>query len=493
MSKYINKNFQINIPTTVVIFGVTGDLSQQKLLPAIFDLHQRGVLPTKFRLVGFSRRDLTQADFRKLVQDSLRTYRRGHDKKSVLDFMDKCSYQMGDFTKLADFQGLAHALNDADRDMDTCSNKLFHLAVSPHFYKPLLNNLAKSGLSIPCVPVRTKSGDIDKNSGWTRVLIEKPFGRDMYSAQKLDVFLSKLFAEDQIFRIDHYLAKQTVQNILAFRFSNGLFEPIWNNDHIERVEIELMEIKDVSNRINFYDGVGALRDVGQSHAMQLLSLIAMDEPSDMRADVIRKARAEIMKNLVLLNKKNIKNCAIRAQYDGYKKEQGVNSSSKTETYFQLRAELKNKRWKKVPFYITAGKALDKSKVKIKIYFKPSKMCFACNTTKQHEHPQNMLVFRVQPQEGIAVHFWAKKPGLGMELVKKELSFDYAEFDGHNDFLPNAYQTLLYDAMRGDQTNFASSEELKYSWKYITKILKLWDVAPLQTYKKGSGGPKNKLI
>ncbi|MFA6551035.1 MAG: glucose-6-phosphate dehydrogenase [Patescibacteria group bacterium] len=475
---------KIDTPTTIIIFGVTGDLSQQKLLPALFDLHRRGALPTKFCIVGFSRRTWGDEEFKQFVEQTLSRDKHRHTKKELNAFKRHLVFQGGDFGELNDFHELGDKLSLIDKKLGVRSNKLFHLAVSPSLYGIIFAGLAKSKLNL--------SG-VEKNKYWVRLLVEKPFGQDIKTAQRLDERLAKFFNEEQIFRIDHYLTKETVQNILAFRFSNRLFEPIWNSDYIERVEINLLETRDVGNRVNFYDGIGALRDVGQSHALQMLALIAMDEPENMAADIIRDARANVMRDLVSIGKRDIQTNLVRAQYDKYQEEKNISPNSPTETYFQLKAKLNNKRWRSVPFYITAGKALDRDEVKIKIYFKAAKHCFACDIAKGQECPQNSVIFNIQPQEGIAVDFWVKKPGLEMELIKKELSFYYSEFEKARHNLPNAYEILLYNAMRGDQTNFASSKELKYSWKYITKILKNWQNAPLQIYPKGSGGPKNKLI
>lgn len=474
-------NLAITDPTTFVIFGVTGDLAQKKLLPALFDLHRHGVLPKQFRIAGFARRDWNDDEFRDFAQRALARKGRG---RVLNEFLETLTYIRGNFDELTDYHNLAQQLHAIDKEMgkNLCSNKLFHLAVPPRYYTTIFQNLSRSGLSVAC---------LGAGEGWTRLLVEKPFGRDSAIAQKLDAQLGRLFEESQIFRIDHYLAKETVQNILTFRFSNSIFEPIWRARYVERVEIELFETDDVQHRINFFDGVGELRDVVQSHALQLLALVAMEQPRGMGAAAIRHERERVMGALIPPTARTIRNAVVRAQYRGYDREAEHVHGSHTETFVQLVAHLKSARWRDVPFYITAGKALHRSKVKVKVYFKPAERCFNC-PSDSHEHPRNLLVFRVQPEEGIAIHFWAKRPGFENEMVAKELKFDYREFNGTAAHIPDAYETLLYDALRGDQTNFASSRELAASWRYITAVLQHWQRVPLQRYAKGSAGPKEQL-
>src|SRR3989339_289139 len=472
---------KIDTSTTIVIVGVTGDLSRKKLLPALFDLHRRNALPKKFRIVGFSRRDWSDEGFRQFASQTLLPDRHHHTDGELKVFLRHLTFQEGNFDTPDDFRALGKKLAAVDTEMGGCSNKLFHLAVPPDLYGLIFINMARACLNISC---------IGKNEGWIRLLVEKPFGKDVKTARHLDMQLAKFFREEQIFRIDHYLAKDTIQNILAFRFSNMLFEPLWNSRSIEKVVVELYETDDVAGRINFFDGVGELRDMGQSHALQMLAAIAMENPGTTDAAALRQARIAVLRQLAPLTKRTAPASVVRAQYRGYRDEVGVAKNSQTETYFQLQVNLRSKRWRGTPFFIEAGKALHHSKVKIKVFFKTSESCFSC-PAGPHEHPHNMLVFRIQPEEAIAVHFWAKKPGLKMELIKKELSFNYGELhDGHT---PDAYETLLFDAIRGDQTLFASTDEITASWKYVTSVLKNWSAVPLQTYRRGSAGPKKKLI
>ncbi|MDP3900049.1 MAG: glucose-6-phosphate dehydrogenase [bacterium] len=495
------KNFTITTPTTIVIFGVTGDLAQKKLLPALFDLHRRGVLPSKFHIVGFARREWSDEQFREFATTVLKHDRHHHTARELTAFLRKLTYARGNFDTLADYQTLKRRLVELDKKFgqNICSNKLLHLAVPPEYYPVIFKNLSHSGLSIACV---------GEGEGWTRLLVEKPFGRDSATARNMDAQLGALFDESQIFRIDHYLAKETIQNILTFRFSNSIFEPVWNARYVERVEIELFEAESVAHRINFFDGVGELRDVVQSHALQMLALVAMEQPQGMGSAAIRRERERVMRSLALPAAGTLLDTVVRAQYRGYADDvknapaplPSGKTASQTETFVQIKTQLKSRRWRGVPFYITAGKALHRSKVKIKVYFKQTKGCFNC-PAGPHEHPRNLLVFRIQPQEGIAVHFWAKRPGFKNEMVSKELRFDYHEFSdaaaslagSRRERIPDAYETLLFRAMRGEQTNFASSRELAASWRYITAVLKHWKQVPLQTYQKGGKGPKNLLL
>jgi glucose-6-phosphate 1-dehydrogenase len=339
--------------------------------------------------------------------------------------------------------------------------------VAPSFYEIILGNLSKSGLTVPC------GGTL----GWTRVLVEKPFGSDTDTAKKLDALLGTLFKEEQIFRIDHYFAKEALQNILAFRFSNSLFEPLWNNKHIEAVHIQLLEKNDVEGRGDFYDSVGALKDVGQNHILAMLALLTMSKPDAFDAHSVRRERANILKNLEPITGRNISESAVRAQYVGYKSEAGVSANSNTETYFRLKTFVDNRVWKGVPFYLESGKALSENKAEISIYFKDA----------SGDGKTNILSFRIQPDEAIKIRFWVKKPGFAMETEAKTLSFHYKDFPASRT-IPDAYEKVLYDAIIGDQTLFTSTDEVKYAWKFITPIIDSWKTLPLRQYQRGSRGP-----
>ncbi len=461
-------------PLTIVIFGATGDLFQKKLAGALFDLHSKGVLPQKYEIVGFSRKALSHDQFRAFIDNALAV--RAHGKIIEPDeFVSHALYHQGDLNSAESYESLGKFLAERDREHGVCSDKLFHLAVPPNLYETVFTRLSASGLAIPCAP-----GLSNEEGAWTRVLVEKPFGNNEKEAARLDRLLGKLFAEEQIFRIDHYLAKEALQNMLSFRFSNGLFEPLWSHEHIERVEIRFLKAHDVSGRGSFYDGVGALRDVGQNHLLQMLALVAMENPKELSGSAIRSARAK------LLQKAKVRlGSVVRGQYAGYRSESGVQAESKTETYFRATADIENARWKGVPFIFESGIALKENEVSISVFFKAT----SCLCPKGHEHPhQNVLTFGLEPKDEISVLFWAKRPGFDFELEPKRLAFSFSEgVLAHQ--IPNAYERVLLDAIRGDQTLFASTEEVKEQWKIITPVLTKWEELPLHTYEKGSEGPR----
>ncbi len=454
-------------PTIFIICGVTGDLAQRKLLPALLSLYVKKLLPHKFKIVGFSRREFSDQDFRLFLREEMHINHNVYRPEDIHRFLNNIVYQQGQFDISTAYENLAKKLLHIDEvEFKQCSNKLFHLSVAPSFYETILGHLSNSGLTIPC----------GGNLGWTRILVEKPFGNDIETAKKLDILLGTLFKEEQIFRIDHYFAKEALQNILAFRFSNSLFEPLWNNKYIDCVHIQLLEKIGIEGRGTFYDSVGALKDVGQNHILAMLALLAMDKPDAFDAQSIRKKRANVLKNLLPINK-NICDSVVRAQYIGYSEESGVLANSTTETYFQLKTFIDTKVWKGVPFYLESGKALNENRAEISIYFK--------DTTGKDK--TNVLSLRIQPDEAIKIRFWIKKPGFDMETEAKTLSFHYKDFHS-TDSIPDAYERVLYDAIIGDQTLFTSTDEVKYAWRFITPIIDMWKTTPLYKYKKGSRGP-----
>lgn len=454
-------------PITFIIFGATGDLAQKKLLPALMDLYCRDLLPKTFKIIGFSRKDLSDDNYREFVLNSINGRVHNHPQESVDDFLSNIHYKQGDINNIDDYQSLSSYLNKIDEDNGDCSNKLFHLAVPPNLYENIFKNLSDSGLGSPCVE--------HEEERWTRILVEKPFGSDSDEARRLDKMLGKLFSEDQIFRIDHYLAKESIQNILTFRFANAIFEPIWNRDLVEKVELNLYEDNGVSGRASFYDGIGALRDVGQNHLLQMLALVAMEDPGSTKSEDIRKARGDVLSNVIISSDTND---FVRAQYKGYLSEEGVKKDSKTETYFKLKLEIKNKRWKGVPFYLESGKSLNESKTEIKIVFKDkeSSVCPIDDVCRYN----NTLTIDITDQE-ISICFWTKKPGLNFDLEQKKLSFKY-NIDSYE--IVDAYEKVLFDCVKGDQTLFTSTYESATNWNIISKIFKKWSDSPLLEYEKG---------
>ena len=497
-----NGNFKVTIPTTIVIFGVTGDLSRRKLLPALLDLFVKGCLPPAFNLVGFSRRDWDDATFKQFVRDVFSQKRR-HPKRTVERFIRHLSYQYGQLGDVESYQTLSQKLDAIDAKGKTCANKLFYLAVPPDLYGTIFDHLAQSKLVIGCHDQNGQSGGSPRfvksnrrvetgsprsgvGAGWTKILVEKPFGRDIATAQQLDGKLGSLFDEAQIFRIDHYLAKETIQNILMFRFSNALFEPIWNNKYIERVEIKLHETLGVEGRGNFYQDVGALRDVGQNHILQMLAAIAMEEPGKPDSAVIRSQRVRALQALRPIDGSNIARYAVRGQYAGFKREPDIPNSSTTETYFRLEAYVDRPRWQGVPFFLESGKKMQEEKTEITIFFRKT-ICSLCPPEVDQSKLQNVLTFRVQPDEGIKIVFWAKKPGLTLDLEPTTLAFTYREGLTEKR-LPDAYEQVLFDCIKGDQMRFISTEEVQAAWNFITPIVRNWKKTKLYQYQPGSLGP-----
>ena len=434
-------------PTIFFIFGITGDLARTKLLPALFNLYLEDSLPAKFHVVGFGRREWNQKQFIAFIEDL--TFKQTPKFKA---FIKHLTYHQGNFDNLKDYQSAKEVVQGIDDEFGQCSNKLFYLAVPPSLYKPILLNLHQSKIAQAC------GGEL----GWSRILIEKPFGNDLRMARSLNLLLGKLFEEDQIFRIDHYLAKETLQNIVAFKSANPIFDSLWNNEHIEKIELQFFEEKTVGTRGAFYDAVGALRDVGQNHLLQMLALIAMEKPKKLDSETIRSLRAQIVTHLVTISASKVSSFATRGQYKGYLDEEGVSKESTTETYFKIKAMLSLPQWKGVPFYIESGKALHESRVTMTVYFKGEK--------------QNILTFHVQPKESIELMLWGKKPGENFDYAEHTLGFTFPK-PGRRD----AYEKILLDCIAGDHTLFASTIEIEAAWKFIMPILKHWKDLPLLVY------------
>jgi len=458
-------------PITFVIFGGTGDLAKNKIFPALLDLKIKKCLPEEYKIIGFSRKDLSDSDYRDFVSDSIQKQNNGYNTDDISNFLNNIHYIQGDINNVDTYINLNFSLKKQDEKIGQCTNKIFYLAVPPNLYEPVFTNLDKADLISVC--------DKKTENNWTRVLVEKPFGSNSLEAQRLDKLLGKLFKENQIFRIDHYLAKEALQNIITFRFSNPIFIPIWNRDHVEKIEVSLYETNDASDRGHFYDNIGALSDVGQNHVLQMLSLVTMEDPKSLDSDQIRSARQELISKIIPAHK-NIEEYAMRAQYIGYRDESGVNTESKTDTFFQIKLNINNKRWKGVPIFIQSGKSLDKKLVRLKITFKPKESCVCpVNNTC---HYGNEITIDVQPEEKISLKFWSKKPGLDFGLEQKELSFDYRE---NKTLISDAYEKVLFDAIKGDQTLFNSTGEVETQWDLISKISKKWSNLPLIKYEKGS--------
>ncbi|MFC1640861.1 glucose-6-phosphate dehydrogenase [Patescibacteria group bacterium] len=460
-------------PTILVLFGVTGDLAKRKILPALFALHKEKLLPPMFQVVGISRRNRTEAEMEREIRAALP---RGSENIKK-QFVKKFKYLSGDARKKETFLRIGEAIGRKDGKWISCANRLFYLSVPPSAFSVLFRNIEATGLSSRC----SIDGD------YSRILVEKPFGKDLATAQKLDAMMARFFREEQIFRVDHYLSKDTLQNVLTFRFSNTIFEPLWNNKYIDRIQITLKENLDIEGRGEFYDDIGAIRDVGQNHMLQMLALITMERPRELKDEHIRRNRAKILQNIAQPNQRSMKEF-VRGQYQGYKSTPGVKRGSKTETYFRNCIYINSPKWKGVPIVLESGKALDEKRTEIVVTFKNPPSCF-CDNPKEFNHPfHNKLVFNVQPEEGITVNFAAKKPGLFSTIEPRMLSFMYHEDSTHT---LDEYSKVIYDAILGDQTLFASSEEVLASWKYITPLIKRARRIKLYPYKRGSSTITNK--
>ena len=465
-----NQTQRFAIPTVFVLFGVTGDLVKTKILPSLYSLYLKNLLPEKLRIYGFSRRDLNDQGLRDYFRNIHINAKAGNEK-DYNRFLEYFFYVRGNFEDKNAFKNLAAAMGKTDKGWRFCSNKLFYLAVAPKNYKTILLGLKHSGLAAPC----------GAKDGMTRIVIEKPFGSDLKTAEELDMLLGKLFTEDQIYRVDHYLGKETVRSIIAFRFSNLFLTPAWNNKYIEKIEFILHEKEDIESRGEFYDGVGALRDVGQNHLLQLLALFTMDNPGSFTAEAIRKKRAETLARLEIFDSAGVEKNTLRAQYEGYRSQPQVNPASNTETYFKIKAAMHSGPFAGVPLYLESGKGLAETRSEIKIIFKHFLPCLC----PPGGHFQNILRYNINPDENIKVGFLAKKPGHDYTLSKVDFGFDYATAD-KQDFVAD-YEQLLLDIVKGDQTLFISTAEITAEWRFVEAIIKGWEKnkADLKNYKIGS--------
>lgn len=452
-------------PFILVIFGATGDLAQNKLIPSLFSLFKKSVLPQDFFVIGFSRREISDLDFRNFFE------KLSKDRKWN-DFAKHLSYQNGDFGQENGYLNLIEKLNTIDQKIGACVTRFFYLATPPQNYETILDYLRSTKLSEGCGQGSNK---------WTRIVIEKPFGKDLETAQMLDKKLAQIFEERQIFRVDHYLGKETVQNIIAFRFANGIFEPVWNKSFIDHVQITFAEKDGIRGRGKFFDGVGTLRDVGQNHLMQLLAAVAKEQPRSFTKEDLRDARAKLIASL------RVDGRVVRGQYKTYKREKDVSPGSNTETYLATKLFVDTPRFEGVPFYIRAGKKMKKNIVEISVVFIQT-----CHILfKEYGCPEigNVITFRIQPDEGITLRFIAKQPGGKLALNPVDMHFTYKESFGTKGL--EAYEKVLLDIFSGDQTLFNRSDELESSWKLITEILNKWkkEDEKVQSYDDGSWGPK----
>lgn len=468
--------FRPSDPTILVIFGTTGDLMARKVAPSLYYLREKAMLPDRFRVVGFSRREWSDADLQAHVGSILAERTSGVDPDVIRAFLGEFVYSRGEFHDRESYKHLARRLGQIDAEWGVCANKLFYLAVPPEHYATIFTHLSESGLTRSC------GGD----GGWTRVLVEKPFGNDAKTSLELDEMLGRLFREEQIYRIDHYLAKEMLQGILNFRFTNNLFEKGWNRNAVESINVVLHETLGVEQRGWFYDGVGALRDVGQNHLLQMLALVTMEQPVASDAAAIRQARAAaIRETLHPLRSEEVARNSYRAQYDGYRTIEGVGHDSDTETYFKLRTRLCGPRWAGVPVTLESGKRISQVRKEIIVTFRHPSPCMC----QPGQHHKNQVIFTLEPTDTIKIVFWAKKPGFDYEVERREFNFFLYEKEEKAQYVEE-YAKLLLDAIRGDQTLFLSTDEIRAMWRFIDPITAAWEtgVVPLDTYKPGTQEP-----
>ncbi|MFM2412048.1 MAG: hypothetical protein RLZZ587_381 [Actinomycetota bacterium] len=470
-------------PSGLIIFGVTGDLSRKKLIPAVYDLANRGLLPPGFALVGFARRDWSNEEFMAVVHDSVKEYARTPFREDVWAQLSAgIRFVSGDFDDNDAFDRLGETIAELDSVRGTMGNHAFYLSIPPRSFPVVTEQLNRSGLATP------------KDSQWRRVVIEKPFGHNLQSARELNGVVESVFPADSVFRIDHYLGKETVQNILALRFANTFYEPLWNSNYVDHVQITMAEDVGVGGRAGYYDGIGAARDVIQNHLLQLLALTAMEEPVSFDAADLRAEKEKVLSAVTL--PEDLALATARGQYTsgwqggvqvtGFLEEEGMNPTSITETYAAMRVEIDTRRWAGVPFYLRAGKRLGRRVTEIAVVFKRAPQ-YLFEPGQVSSLSQNALVIRVQPDEGVTVKFGSKVPGAGMQV--RDVTMDFGYGHAFTEQSPEAYERLILDVLLGDPPLFPRHEEVELSWKILDPIEEFWEASGRpEPYAPGSWGP-----
>lgn len=470
-------------PCGLVIFGVTGDLARKKLMPAVYDLANRGLLPPGFALTGFGRRPWSDSDFAEIVREAVVDHcRTPFDESTWEQLAVGIRFVQGEFDDAEAFTRLRETLQQLDATQGTSGNHAFYLSVPPSAFPVVCTQLAHSGLS------RTS------DESWRRVVIEKPFGHDLESAQELNNVVSEVFAPEDVFRIDHYLGKETVQNLLALRFANQLYEPIWNSHYVDHVQITMAEDIGIGSRAGYYDGIGAARDVIQNHLLQLLALTAMEEPVSFDAAELRTEKIKVLS--AVRHPEDLAAHTSRGQYAagwqggsevvGYLEEDGIDASTTTETYAAVRLDIDNRRWAGVPFYLRTGKRLGRRVTEIAVVFK-SAPHLPFESSAASELGQNALVIRVQPDEGVTIRFGAKVPGTLMEI--RDVTMDFGYGHAFTESSPEAYERLILDVLLGDPPLFPSHEEVELSWHILDPVTQAWAASGSpEPYRSGTWGP-----
>jgi glucose-6-phosphate 1-dehydrogenase len=471
-------------PCALVVFGVTGDLARKKLLPAIYDLANRGLLPADFVLLGFARRDWDHGDFEDVAMEAAREHARTEWKDDVWARLSgDIKFVPGSFDDDEAFDTLTDTLDELCESHGIKGNAAFYLSIPPAMFPTVLQQMERTGLA-----------DDGQSGGWRRVVVEKPFGHDLQSALELNKLVDDVFGAEDVFRIDHYLGKETVQNLMALRFANQLFEPVWNSNFVDSVQITMAEDVGIGGRATFYDATGAARDVLQNHLLQLLALTAMEEPVEFTAEAIQTEKLKVLRAITI--PADLEDYAVRGQYDqgwqageraaAYTDEKDVPSDSTTETYAAVRLGIDTRRWAGVPFYLRTGKRLPRRVTEIAVLFKKAPhLPFSQTDTEELGH--NQLVIRVQPDEGVTLKFGSKVPGSMMEV--RDVSMDFLYGEAFTESSPEAYERLILDVLIGDSTLFPRNAEVEASWRVIDPLEEFWATRPPQPYRAGEWGPK----
>jgi glucose-6-phosphate 1-dehydrogenase len=474
-------------PCTVVLFGASGDLAKRKVIPAMYDLAQHNSLGERYAIVGFARTPMTDESFRATIGEAAKTISEvGPIEPAKWDaFAANLYYSAGEYGDQNSYAQLAKKLTELDAEKKLGGNRLFYLSTPPEVYPDIVGQLGQAGLARPSGP-----------NSWVRIIIEKPFGRDLATAKELNKIVLNVFEEKQVYRIDHYLGKDTVQNLLVLRFGNGIFEPLWNRNYVDHVQITAAETLGVERRGGFYETAGALRDMIQSHVLQLTSLVSVEPPASFDATAVRNEKLKILQSIRPYNLEMVAQSVVRGQYApgtlngqhlaGYREEPGVNPKSRTETFVAMRVLIDNWRWAGVPFYLRTGKRLATRSTEIMIQFK----CAPHIVFRDRKIEPNRLVLNIQPDEGISVSFGAKRPGTEMSIGNVTMNFSYRE--GFGGASRSAYATLLNDCLRGDATLFDRGDSVEAAWWLVEPILDVWSAAKTATvpmYPAGAWGPK----